>query len=359
MKLMSNVAILIPVLNPDEKFVSYIGALADYGFKNIIVVNDGSDESYEPFFDKARTHPECTVLSHEVNRGKGRWLKTGLAYFKENLSHLDGIVTGDADGQHTLKDTAAIAEIIQTRNDSLVLGARDFNMPHVPGRSKFGNKITSLVFKLLYGQTISDTQTGLRGIPSGLVDVFLATDGERFDYETNMLVECADRGIPVLEQPIETVYIEENQSSHFRPFQDSVKVYWLLCRNFIKYLISGGLSFVINIVVESMVGKAFNNKGFLSNSTSTASGIIISSVFNFLFNKYVVFNKNADMGKSALRFVTVVTCNWAITNVVVWLLRLIFETSPGSLMSSVLYAIVQIVMMVCFTYPLSRKWVFR
>ncbi|MCL2486233.1 MAG: bifunctional glycosyltransferase family 2/GtrA family protein [Oscillospiraceae bacterium] len=352
---MSNVAVLIPVLDPDEKFVSYISALADFGFENIIVVNDGSGEEYEPFFDETRKYPGCVVLNHEINRGKGRALKTGLSYFKEHLAHLDGVVTGDADGQHTLKDTAALAAILADRKDALVLGVRDFSLAHVPRRSMFGNRVTSVVFKLLYGQYISDTQTGLRGIPAALVDVFLATDGERFDYETNMLVECADRGIPIIEHPIETVYIEDNKSSHFRPVRDSAKVYWLLCRNLIKFVVSGGLSFLINVGVFWLASAVLPGKNY--TPFHTAAGFILSSVFNFLFNEYVVFAKRADAKRSAARFVTLVACNWAITTVLIWVMRHIFN--PGKLLDNLLFTAVQLVMMLCFTYPLSRRWVFK
>ena len=77
--------------------------------------------------------------------------------------------------------------------------------------------MTSWVFKVLCGMEISDTQTGLRAFPVSLLPLLLSVKGDRFEYETNMLLKFRQCGVKIKEVPIETVYIEENATSHFRP----------------------------------------------------------------------------------------------------------------------------------------------
>ena len=231
-----NAAILIPSLNPDHKLVDYVKELSEYGFSRIIVVNDGSSSEYDCLFERCTEYAACILLKHGENKGKGEALKTGMRYYLENSNGLGGIVTGDADGQHALDDTAKIAELLSEHKNSLLLGSRDFEGDHVPARSKFGNKTTSSVFKLFYGQKIGDTQTGLRGIPNSILPLICEMDGSRFEYETNMLIQCILHKIPIVEIPVRTIYLDENSSSHFNPLTDSFRIYRLLIGQFFRHL---------------------------------------------------------------------------------------------------------------------------
>lgn len=71
----------------------------------------------------------------------------------------------------------------------MILGVRDFDQSNVPSKSRIGNKLTSLGFRVLIGLSVSDTQTGLRGIPNPLIDLSLSIPGDRFQYETAVLIE--------------------------------------------------------------------------------------------------------------------------------------------------------------------------
>lgn len=229
-----NCVVLIPSLKPDELLVQYVERLIGHGFDKVIVVNDGSPAEYDSFFERVAANPQCTVLRHEVNRGKGAALKTGMKYYLEHFRGCDGIVTGDADGQHTLKDTAHLAELLSKGSQGLILGSRDFSLPDVPARSRFGNRTTSTVFKMTNGVWIGDTQTGLRAIPDALVDLFSDIEGERYEYEMNMLIECAHRRIPISEVTIDTVYINDNSGSHFHAVRDSWRIYKLIFKGMFR-----------------------------------------------------------------------------------------------------------------------------
>ncbi len=223
------VTVVIPSYKPDEKLISTVSGIIDIGFSDIIVVDDGGGERYAEYFRRVREEFGCTVLHHEVNRGKGAALKTAFKYYAENRADSLGLVTADADGQHLPKDIVSVAEKM-CESQSVVLGSRDFSEPHVPPRSKAGNRITSAVFKIFFGMRIGDTQTGLRGIPRQYVSVLAEAYGDRYEYETHMLFIIKQRDIPFCEVKISTVYIDENSSSHFRVFHDSMRIYAMLLR---------------------------------------------------------------------------------------------------------------------------------
>jgi len=174
---------------------------------------------------------ECIVIEHSINKGKGQALKTGFTYYLENLMQdYLGIVTADSDGQHSIEDTINIAKLVEEYKDvkTLILGVRNFNKENVPFASKFGNKLTKTIFKLLYNKTINDTQTGLRGFTNSYIKDCIDIPGNRYEYEMNMLIYATKSEITILEKKIDTIYIEENKSSHFNPIKDSIKIYKIL-----------------------------------------------------------------------------------------------------------------------------------
>ena len=219
-------AILIPSLNPPESFLGYVEELIENGFDTIIVVDDGSDKKHRSIFEEISLHKECTVIRHAVNLGKGRGLKTGFNYYLNAITNKKGLITVDSDGQHLARDVVKMNNLmIASGGYSLFLGCRDFDSKNVPFKSRFGNKLTTWVFRLLYGCRISDTQTGLRGFTNDILPTFMTLAGERFEYETNMLIAAVHNKIRIGEIPIETVYIDGNSETHFHAVWDSLKIY--------------------------------------------------------------------------------------------------------------------------------------
>ena len=227
-------AIVLPSLDPDQKFDAVVRGLAEAGFAHIVVVDDGSDEQHQPHFQRAEEYPSCTVLHHGVNKGKGRALKTAFAHVRRELPDAQGVITIDGDGQHLLKDIIACGERMLAEGDKVVIGCRDFDQPGVPPRSVAGNKTTSRLFRLLYGIRLSDTQTGLRAIPRSCLALFERVEGERFEYETNMLLAMKRAGIRFLEQPIATIYDEEDYSSHYNAVKDSWRIFRIMFKGLFK-----------------------------------------------------------------------------------------------------------------------------
>ena len=294
------VPVIIPAYEPDEKLIGLVEKLNQAELLPIIVVNDGSDKAvYGSIFDKVSSLG-ATVLTHAVNMGKGRGLKTAFNHCINEYEGIVGVVTADSDGQHRVEDIKKCKEALLEAPDSLILGVRDFNRDGIPARSVFGNKTTSRVMKLLTGISISDTQTGLRGISVAFMKELLTESGERFEFETNMLLLAKDNGIKIKEVPIETIYLEDNRSSHFNPIKDSFKIYAV----FFKFLMSSLSSSVVDMVLFSIFCAITRNRAKLFDyiMISTIAARIISAVYNFLINYKVVFHGKGSKAAAAVKY---------------------------------------------------------
>ena len=226
--------VLIPALNPCERMIGVIDELllGDAAVE-VIVVNDGSDAACDATFQAAAARPRVELFCHDRNFGKGAALCTGIRCFLERAGPDDVLVTADADGQHLPVDILAVAAVALKNPDALVLGTRVFRS-EVPLRSRFGNDLTRLVFRLFTGNRLTDTQTGLRAIPRCLLSQLLEAKAGRYAFELEMLLITSRAGVPLLAQNIQTVYLDGNASSHFRPIVDSARIYWVFARYLLR-----------------------------------------------------------------------------------------------------------------------------
>ncbi len=228
-----NFIAIIPCYEPPKSIINYCKNLKSNGIKQIIVVNDGSNKTFDDVFCKLKDF--ILVLEYTENKGKGYALKHAFKYCKENYDSSFSFVTCDCDGQHDCKDVINCVKKAKENDDALILGVRDFSKKNVPLRSKFGNNSTKKLFKFLYKTKISDTQTGLRAFSHNQLDFLIEISGNRFEYEMNTLVKYTKRKLPIIEVPIETIYTKKeddvNKRSHFKTFLDSVKVWGVLFKN--------------------------------------------------------------------------------------------------------------------------------
>lgn len=281
---------VIPAYEPDEKMLAVIDDISSLTDFHIIVINDGSGKDKLPIFAEAAK--KAIVLTHEVNKGKGRGIKTALEYIKEHEADTVGIVIADADGQHKVKDIIRVSEALKSSPDKLIMGCRRFS-GKIPLRSKFGNNITKFVFSFAAGVKVSDTQTGLRGFSSKLIPFMLSVNGDRYEFEMNMLLECAREGIRFYEVPIETVYLGKNESSHFNPIKDS----WRIYKDILKFSCSSLLSFCVDYIFYSIFAMISGSVAF-----SNICARVISSIFNFSMNKKFVFKNKEGIVKTAAKY---------------------------------------------------------
>ena len=212
---------LIPSYKPNNNLIDLVKELSKNDFE-IIIVDDGSGIEYKNIFTKIKNISK--VISYEVNQGKGHALKTGLKYIKDNYFNDYVIVTLDCDGQHTIKDTIKITNEAQNNINTLVIGKRPRDKK-IPLRSKIGNEVTRYIFRTITGIDVYDTQSGLRAFSKKLINTFIDTEGNRYEYEMNILLKCAYYNISIKEIEISTIYIDNNSNSHFNPIKDSIKIY--------------------------------------------------------------------------------------------------------------------------------------
>ena len=234
--------VLVPAYKPGLELISLCDELCTSPeFGGVVVVDDGSGEQYAPIFSELRTITGVSVLEHVTNLGKGAALKTGLNYIACKFRHSVGVITADADGQHAPEDILNIGEALSKSPSKLILGGRLFH-GDVPMRSRLGNGVTKLVMRALIGCRLSDTQTGLRGIPMQFVPELLRSTATKYDFELDMLLKWQQKGgREFLEIPIRTIYIDGNHASHFNPFTDSVRVYLVFLRFFFSFVIQRSL----------------------------------------------------------------------------------------------------------------------
>ncbi|MBO5089351.1 MAG: phosphodiester glycosidase family protein [Clostridia bacterium] len=349
----NKICILIPSLNPDEKLIKTIEGLKEVGFKNFIIVDDGSDEAHQKYFPASDQENNFIVLRHSFNKGKGAAIKTAFKFIMKYSTSLEGVITVDGDGQHDPEDVKSCAEALLREGDKIILGCRDFSLPQVPTRSRFGNKTTSFIFKALCGIKISDTQTGLRGFPVKHLPFLLNVKGDRFEYETNMLLKFKQAGIELSEVTIQTIYEEEGKhESHFKTVRDSIRVYSFILGFWLSSTASAIIDLLLFYLLNKLCGGIF---GSLSVLISTIIARAVSSFANFTINRSQVFDFDGSSKKAMLRYYALAIPQMLVSAGVVSLLSFAFSANPE--IKTVLKLLVDVVLFF-ISYRIQQTWVF-
>jgi len=351
---LAQLMVVVPSLNPDEKLIQVIDGMMEAGFSHVLVVDDGSDEAHSAPFLEAEQRPQCTVLHHVKNRGKGRALKTAFEYIFHERKDIAGIVTVDGDNQHKPRDARRLAEALVGEPKTVMLGVRNFKGSHVPLHNRMGNTITSGVFRMLCGIALSDTQTGMRAISAKYLPRFIEVAGERFEYETNMLLYMKTAGIGFREIPIETVYIENNATSHFNPLTDSAKIYGPILKFAGGSVASAGIDLLIfTFLVWLLRDMDSLNRQIL---IATAGARAVSSLFNYAFNRKAVFSSDEPHRITIIRYYLLCFVQMMISyKGVAFLVGAAGFTGFGKtgvklLVDSILFVL---------TFQIQREWVFK
>lgn len=352
---LERVTVVLPSLDPCERIESVVSGLIDEGFRDILIINDGSREEKRVHFERLALLPECHVLTHDVNRGKGAGLKNAFQFFLENRPDYLGVVTVDGDGQHLPKDVKNCALEMLANKGTVTLGVRSFARESVPFKSYWGNTITSAVFRILCGIKLSDTQTGLRAIPAEHLPLMLTVVGNRFEYETNMLLSMKRENIPFLEVPIETVYEGTNEGSHFRPFADSLRIYALI----LKYAASGIGSFVIDILLFRLALQLLGvTLGSWNVIICTVIARAISSFVNFNTNRRLVFESRTAYQSAIFRYYMLCIPQMLVSAGLVWSLSRLSSNFSAYGLLTVMKIVVDTALFF-LSFQIQREWVFK
>ena len=346
--------ILIPSLEPDERLLTYVQQLRDYGLIHIVIVDDGSGEAYQWIFGQLR-ESGCVLLRHTENQGKGAALKTGFQYIEQQFDEVACVVTADSDGQHAAEDVYRLAEEAKCHPDALVLGVRNFSEGGIPPKSLLGNRVTSFIFAMLYGKKLSDTQTGLRAFGPPLLAFMQNIRGTRFEYELQMLISCIQSGIPIHTLPIQVIYENSNAGTHFKAIQDSARVMRVLFSNFVRFISSSIASSVVDLGIAwlliDLLRPMLGEQDYIRILLATVIARVISIMVNYLLNKHFVFRKEDSQG-SLWRYLTLCVIVILLSSTGVYLFHtMIF-------MSEKIAKLVCDAVLFLLSFQAQRRWVF-
>ena len=269
----NKICVIVPTYNNHKTLKRVLDSVLLYT-ANIIVVNDGStDETHQILGD----YPQLAQIHFPKNSGKGMALRKG---FKEALRlGYEFAVTIDSDGQHFASDIPLFISEISNDNPMLLIGSRNMMQEGVPKKSSFGNKFSNFWFWFETGNRLEDTQSGFRLYPLKHIPKKYFTT--KFEFEIEVIVRTAWKGIPVINIPIKVLYDPAERVSHFRPFQDFTRIsilntvlvfialFYIKPRDFFGSLKKKGIKkFFLENILES-------NDSNTTKSLSIALGVFI------------------------------------------------------------------------------------
>lgn len=250
---MKEYGFVIPAYNPDDHLLTVVKNIQTKSDNMIFIIDDGSNHESADIFTTLKNdfdYPNIVVVKHAINLGKGAALKTIFNHILTNYPKIEGVVTLDSDGQHSLIDCYHVLKELEKNENSFILGYRTFSKD-IPLKSYVGNNISKFIYKLLLGKNFKDTQTGLRGLSKSFMKKCLSIKSNRFEFETEQLAISVQQGLNIIEIPIETIYIENNKASSFRPLIDSFKIYFVLFRYGLSSIITAIVDFIVFMIALS------------------------------------------------------------------------------------------------------------
>ncbi|WP_456416200.1 glycosyltransferase family 2 protein [Methanocaldococcus sp.] len=200
-----DIFIVIPAYNEEKMISTTLKNLKKEGYKNIIVVDDGSkDKTYE-----LAKKEDVIVCRHILNRGLGGALGTGIKcalLYKPKV-----IVTFDADGQHHPKDVEKVVKPIFEGYD-FVIGSRmmDKNeLKNMPLVKRIGNFGLNFITYLMGGYLVTDSQSGLRAFSyEAAKKIVKELKSDRYEVSSEFIILAKKNKLKLKEVPIKTIYTE-------------------------------------------------------------------------------------------------------------------------------------------------------
>ena len=336
--------IIIPAYQPLESLVPLTKEILEY-FENVLVVDDGGGQKYAHIFDQLK-EMGAVLVTHAINQGKGRAIKSAINYC---LLHPElaeaGVITVDADGQHRPEDIVRIADAMEENPEAVIMGCRAFDVDNVPWKSRMGNGISRKVYKWACGIDVSDTQTGLRGLPFSFLEIAAKCDGEKYEYETNMLLDIKSNKVEMREVTIKTVYENNNESSHFNPVRDSIRIYSIILKYSFSSLFSALIDYIIFIIAHACGAKIM---------AATYIARACSCLVNFTLNKKVVFKGQGKVGVQLAKYLILVVISGTISG---WTVTNIAAILP--MIAPVIIKVPVEIILYIFNYAVQRAFIFN
>ena len=306
---MLKTTVVIPSYNPDVKLSMFVDELIMSGFSDIIIIDDGSDfgiRNVETTFEYVKKKAECTILHHPTNLGKGMALKTGFKFCMHNRSKDTLVVTADDDGHYSVANINTCIEIYEEKfpeESPVLIASRDFTDSAYSTKRRVFNKLSGMAMTYLCGVDIKDVQTGLRLIPVKYMRQLLKIDGERFEYEINMLVELKYNKISTVEHIIPMEKETTVRYAHYNPIWDIFRIIAVMIKYVVSSLAATALDAIVFYLIILMMDDTLlhidKSAGILY---ATIAARVVSSTFNCIVNKRTVFKSDEPMKRVIVKF---------------------------------------------------------
>ncbi len=231
--------ILIPTYNTGPLVIEVVNNALKHWQPVWVVVDGSTDGSGTALDDLANLQPHLCILHHSSNKGKGSAILTGIqSAAKRGFTHA---LTMDADGQHPHQMIREFMEISSKHPQNMILGKPIFD-DEAPIARVQGRKISNFWANLeTLWAGINDSLCGFRVYPiQPLIDVMEScVFARRFDFDAEVAIRMAWRGIPLINREIPVRYLEKNEGgvSQFRYIRDNTLLTWMHIRLFLEFLV--------------------------------------------------------------------------------------------------------------------------
>ena len=209
---------VIPTYNNKNTIKEVALACRKY-LEHVLVIDDGSTDADVKILLQ---DTDISVLKHSKNRGKGQAIRTALDFIQKQNGKF--MITIDADGQHYPEDINKFIPLLEDDDRSIIIGCRNFQQKSIPEKSQFGRGFSNFWLRLETGVVMSDTQSGFRAYPVRYL-MQIKTEGNYYDFETEILVRASWSGLRIKEVPIQVYYpAPDLRVSSFHPFVDNLRI---------------------------------------------------------------------------------------------------------------------------------------
>ena len=350
----SKIPVIIPAYQPDEEMIGVIRELRQNGVSNIIVVDDGSGAAYTEFFQRAREEYGCSLIHHAENLGKGRALKSAFNMILGSEDEILGCVTMDCRGSFFCSDILKVMDELAVHPTDLIMGKRVLDVSRMTKKSRVGNKVLQLSFHYLVGILVTDVQSGLRGIPLSYMRKLMNVKGERYEFDTNMLINCKKCSVIVREVPLETVYSARRNQEQYRAIRDNLSIYL----TFATYIFTSMFASIVDLILFMIFCDMLGRFHVLSGTQmyvviATAMARCVSATVNYRLNYRIVFRTKSAQTSTFAKWVILCIVQMAMSATAVSVLHGLIGGPE------ILFKIPVDFCLFFFSYYFSREFVYQ
>lgn len=351
----SRIPVIIPAYRPNQSLIRFVRNLNDRNVRDIVIVDDGSGETFRNIFAQLYNEYGCTIIEHAVNLGRGRALKSGFnALLSRRDPNMIGCVITDCYGSYSTEDVTRIIDGLEKNSNKLIIGARILDESLMSKSSRVGNKVQRKSYHSLLGINVTDCQSVLRAIPVDYMQKLMNTSGEGYVFDTNMIIDTKKYNVGVMEIPVKTRYSQRRTHQEMRTFKDNFPIYL----TFAKYIFTSVAASIVDIILFTILCKILVNIKAINVASmyvaiSTALARLVSATINYRLNYKLVFQTNSAQGKTFAKWVILCVIQMAMSATAVSMLHSFIGGEE------VLYKIPVDFALFFFSYYFSREFVYK